>query len=132
MPSEAESLSFSSALYVLYHSRYRDLAEVRRSALENVPLDGLIPPNDSSRVAFAAPFRYGALDLDTAWVIINADQAGTGYAYGMIFRKNGEAALTYRFRQDPAADDSLLWVIRETRRPCGTRFFLPQGWPGQG
>lgn len=132
VPSEADSLEFPSALYVLFHSRYRDLNEVRRSALENVPLDGLFPPDDSSRVGFAAPFRYGALNLDTAWVIINADQADTGYAYGMIFRKNGEAALTYRFRKDPAAGDSLLWVIRETQRPCGTRYYVPEGWPGQG
>ncbi|MBW8887019.1 MAG: hypothetical protein JF616_04590 [Fibrobacteres bacterium] len=128
VPSEADSLEFPSALYVLYHSRYRDLAEVRRSALENVPLNGLIPPDGSSRVGFVAPFRNGALDLDTAWIIINSDKIDTGYGYGMIFRKNGEAALTYRFRKDSAAGDSLLWVIRETRRPCGPVYYVPDGW----
>jgi hypothetical protein len=129
VPSEAESLAFSSALYILYDSRYRDLAEVRRSARDSVPLKGLIPPDDSNRIGFAAPFRYGTLELDTAWIIIRADKADSGYAYGMIFRKNGEAALTYRFRKDPAAGDSLQWVIRETRRPCDTLYHEPPDWP---
>jgi hypothetical protein len=129
VPSEAESLSFTSALCILYHSRYRDLAEMRRSARDNVPLAGLIPPDDSSRIGFVAPLRYGTLDLDTAWIIINGDTENAGYGYGMIFRKNGEAALTYRFRKDSADGDSLLWVIRETRRPCGPVNYVPDGWP---
>lgn len=129
VPSEADSLSFASALYILYHSRYRDLAEVRRAAAENVPLDGLIPPDNASRVGYAAPFRFGALDLDTAWLIVDGDKDNAKFGYGMIFRKNGEAALTYRFRADSAAGDSLLWVIRETGRPCGPRYYVPEGWP---
>jgi hypothetical protein len=132
VPSQAESLSFFSSLHIVYNDRYRDLAEVRSLALERIPLDGLIPPDNANRIGYAAPFRYGSLDLDTAWIIINGDNDDSGSGYGMVFRKNGETALTYRFSTDTAAGDSLLWVIRETRRPCGPIHFAPKGWLEQG
>ena len=128
VPSQAESLSFYSAIHILYNSRYRDLAEVKSLARENVPLQGLIPPDNASRVGFVAPFNYGTLALDTAWLIIDGDTGTAALGYGMVFRKNGEAALTYRFRKDSAGVDSLLWIIRETRRPCGQIYYAPAGW----
>jgi hypothetical protein len=126
--SRAESLTFYSALHILDNSRYRDLAEVKSLARENVPLRGLIPPDNASRVGFVAPFNYGTLALDTAWLIINGDTGTVASGYGMIFRENGEAALAYRFLRDSSGADSLLWIIRETRRPCGQIFYAPEGW----
>lgn len=128
VPSQAESLTFYSALHILTGSRYRDLAEVKSLARENVPLHGLIPPDNASRVGFVAPFNYGPLALDTAWLIIDGDTGTAASGYGMVFRKNGEAALTYRFLRDSAGADSLLWIIRETRRPCGQIDYAPAGW----
>jgi hypothetical protein len=130
VPSQAESLSFYSAIHILAGSRYRDLAEVRSLAIleGNVPLHGLIPPDNASRVGLVAPFHHGTLSLDTAWLIIDGDTGTAASGYGMIFRKNGEAALTYRFLRDSAGVDSLLWVIGETRRPCGQIYYAPEGW----
>jgi hypothetical protein len=130
VPSQAESLNFYSAIHILTGSRYRDLAEVRSLALPqgNVPLHGLIPPDNASRVGFVAPFNYGTLALDTAWLIIDGDTGTVASGYGMIFRKNGETALTYRFLRDSAGADSLLWINRETQRPCDPVLYAPEGW----
>jgi len=38
------------------------------------------------------------------------------------------SALTYRFLRDSSGADSLLWIIRETRRPCGQVYYAPEGW----